>query len=148
MSPTKKDNIMNYESIHKLHACSVANLLIINKNSIAANYDCTMNFPNSEKRMISLVKSACRLNMIEYSKFAEVIVTPMTTHEFKAGVPCEEHYRCMIDFCDRLGHRQTLDISDEDFQKYCATSGRLLSDIRVNGVYRGRQPSKKFEIGY
>ncbi len=110
---------MNYESIRKLHACSVADFLIINKNSIAANYDRTMNFPHSEKYIISLVKSACRFNFNKYSEFAEVIVTPMMTHAFKAGVPCEEHYRCIIDFCDRLGYRTTLDISDEDFQKYC-----------------------------
>ena len=123
--------------MQNFYTCYVADLLIINKNSIAANYNRALR-GNSEKKAINAVKSACRLHNIKYSKSVKVLVTPMMTHEFKAGVPCEEHYRCMIDYCDRLGYRETLDISDEDFQKYC----------RYVGVYRGQQPSKKFEIGY
>ena len=106
--------------MQNFYTCSVADLLIINKNSIAANYDRTMNFPHfSEKHIISLVKSACRLNMIEYSEFAEVIVTPMMTHAFKAGVACEEHYRCVINFCDLNYSKAIIDVSKEDFKKYC-----------------------------
>jgi hypothetical protein len=104
--------------MQNFYTCYVADLLIINKNSIAANYNRALR-GNSEKKAINAVKSACRLHNIKYSKSIKVLVTPMMTHAFKAGVACEEHYRCVINFCDLNYSKAIIDVSKEDFKKYC-----------------------------
>ena len=111
--------------MQNVHTCYVADLLIINKNSLAANYNRALR-RKEEKKAINAVKSACRLHNIKYSKSVKVLVTPMMTHEFKAGVPCEEHYRCMINFCDPNYSKAIIDVSKEDFKKYCIAHKALL----------------------
>ena len=98
-----------------LYTCSVADLLIINKNSNAANYNRALR-GKEVKKAINACKNACRLHNLKYSKSIKVIVTIMMQHDQD---DCEEHYRCVIDFCDLKNSRATIDISKADFKKYC-----------------------------
>ena len=43
----------------------------------------------------------------------------MMTHAFKAGVACEEHFRCVINFCDPNYSKAIIDVSKDDFKKHC-----------------------------
>jgi hypothetical protein len=104
--------------MQNIHICTVADLLTINRNSIAANYNRTLRGV-AKQNAINAVKSACNHHNKKYSKSIKIVVIPAMTHEFKAGVPCEEHYRCVIEFCDPNRSRAIIDVSKEDFKKYC-----------------------------